>query len=96
MQTALAGVLSALAWPIVLVSASSVIDNPWNVMISRSAEVGSELAEVLIQRSQGNRPVTLIGFSLGARVIFHALMALSKKENFRGTPFLINNHFFNL
>ncbi|KAI6184487.1 hypothetical protein M3Y97_00601600 [Aphelenchoides bicaudatus] len=84
MQTAIAGVLSALAWPIVLVSASSVIDNPWNVMISRSAEVGQELADVLIQRSQGQRPVTLIGFSLGARVIFNCLLSLQKKEGFRG------------
>lgn len=53
-------------------------------MISRSSEVGEELAEVLIQRSQGNRPVTLIGFSLGARVIFHALIAMSKRENYKG------------
>ncbi|KAK0185158.1 hypothetical protein F5146DRAFT_1071635 [Armillaria mellea] len=34
---------------------------------------GSVLADVLIQRHLGVRPMTLIGYSLGARVIFYAL-----------------------
>uniref|UniRef100_A0A915DH25 Transmembrane and coiled-coil domain-containing protein 4 n=1 Tax=Ditylenchus dipsaci TaxID=166011 RepID=A0A915DH25_9BILA len=65
METVLAGVVSAIAWPLVLISSSSLIDNPWNVCFSRSVEVGEHLAEVLLTRAHGRRPITLIGFSLG-------------------------------
>ncbi|CAD6199748.1 unnamed protein product [Caenorhabditis auriculariae] len=80
LETALAGLMSAVAWPVALISVSSVLDNPWNVCISRAAEVGEHLAEVLLSRSHGKRPITLIGFSLGARVIFHCLLAMSKRS----------------
>ena len=35
-----------------------------------------------IQRHLGVRPITLIGFSLGARVIFFALLELAKSKAF--------------
>lgn len=79
LETALAGLVSAVAWPVALMSVSSVLDNPWNVCVSRAAEVGEHLAEVLLSRSHGKRPITLIGFSLGARVIFHCLLTMSKR-----------------
>ncbi|MCP9261893.1 Transmembrane and coiled-coil domain-containing protein 4 [Dirofilaria immitis] len=44
--------------------------------------VGEQLAEVLLSRAHGNRPITLIGFSLGARVIFHCLMTMIKQSTF--------------
>lgn len=80
LETALAGLVSAVAWPVALMSVSSVLDNPWNVCVSRAAEVGEHLAEVLLSRSHGKRPITLIGFSLGARVIFHCLLTMSKRS----------------
>lgn len=40
------------------------------------------MADVLIQRHLGVRPITLIGFSLGARVIFYALLELAKQKAF--------------
>ncbi|CAB3404692.1 unnamed protein product [Caenorhabditis bovis] len=80
LETALAGLVSAVAWPVALMSVSSVLDNPWNVCISRATEVGEQLAEVLLSRSHGKRPISLIGFSLGARVIFHCLLTLSKRS----------------
>lgn len=43
---------------------------------------GSVLAEILIKRHIGVRPISLIGFSLGARVIFYALVALAKAKAF--------------
>uniref|UniRef100_A0A0E0K7T1 DUF726 domain-containing protein n=1 Tax=Oryza punctata TaxID=4537 RepID=A0A0E0K7T1_ORYPU len=43
----------------------------------KSDKAGKMLAEVLLKGLQGNRPVTLIGFSLGARVIFKCLQELA-------------------
>ena len=40
------------------------------------------LAQLLLQRHLGVRPITLIGFSLGARVIFYALLELAKVKAF--------------
>ena len=82
--TILSGLLAAIAWPAALLTASSVIDNPWGVCLARSSEVGKHLAEILLNRQQGRRPVTLIGFSLGARVIFHCLHELVQNKGCEG------------
>ncbi|CAJ0581526.1 unnamed protein product, partial [Mesorhabditis spiculigera] len=84
METALAGLMSAVAWPVAILSCASVLDNPWNVCIARSAEVGEHLAEILLARSHGARPISLIGYSLGARVIYHCLVAMSKRADSAG------------
>lgn len=44
--------------------------------LDRAKKAGHVLADALINRAQGNRPVTLIGYSLGARVIFYCLEEL--------------------
>ncbi|XP_013383394.1 transmembrane and coiled-coil domain-containing protein 4 isoform X3 [Lingula anatina] len=82
--TILAGILTAIAWPSALVTVSGVIDNPWSVCTNRAAEAGRQLAEVLLSRQQGKRPVTLIGFSLGARLIFCCLTELAKRKGCEG------------
>ncbi|XP_028967037.1 transmembrane and coiled-coil domain-containing protein 4 [Galendromus occidentalis] len=82
--TVLSGLIAAIAWPAALISVAGVIDNPWGVCQRRSAQVGRHLAEVLIQRQQGNRPVTLIGFSLGARVIYYCLKELARRQTCEG------------
>ncbi|ELU07125.1 hypothetical protein CAPTEDRAFT_150011 [Capitella teleta] len=82
--TVLQGLLAAVAWPATLLTAASVIDNPWSVCTSRSINVGRQLANVLLSREQGKRPVTLIGFSLGARVIFYCLEEMAKRKNCEG------------
>lgn len=76
--TVLKGLMAAITWPVTLLNAASVIDNPWSVCASRAKEVGRELARVLLSHQQGLRPVTVIGFSLGARVIYYCLEELSQ------------------
>lgn len=82
--TFLAGVMAAIAWPTALLSMANIIDNPWDCCVGRSAEAGKHLADVLMSRQQGKRPVSLIGFSLGARVIFFCLQELAKRKNSEG------------
>lgn len=82
--TILSGIITAIAWPASLLTLASVIDNPWSVCIRRSAEVGKLLADVLISKQQGQRPVTLIGFSLGARVIYYCLQEMARRKGSSG------------
>jgi hypothetical protein len=65
---------------LVLTKLGYLIDNPWNNALDRAKAAGSVLADVLIQRHLGVRPITLIGFSLGSRVIFYALLELAKQK----------------
>ncbi|KAL0603243.1 Transmembrane and coiled-coil domain-containing protein 4 [Plecturocebus cupreus] len=82
--TVLSGIVAALTWPASLLSVANVIDNPWGVCLHRSAEVGKHLAHILLSRQQGQRPVTLIGFSLGARVIYFCLQEMAQEKGEHG------------
>ncbi|CAM6013771.1 unnamed protein product [Sphagnum balticum] len=79
MYTVLGGLMSALAWPATLLSATDFIDSKWAIAVDRSDKAGKLLAMILLKGGQGNRPVTLMGYSLGARVIFSCLEELSRK-----------------
>ncbi|KAG6330049.1 hypothetical protein ID866_9041 [Astraeus odoratus] len=81
-QTVMTALMGALQWPIILTKLGYLIDNPWNNALDRARAAGSVLAQLLIQRHLGVRPITLIGFSLGARVIFYALLELAKAKAF--------------
>ncbi|XP_078446142.1 transmembrane and coiled-coil domain-containing protein STS1-like [Wolffia australiana] len=78
MMTVLNSLVTAFAWPATLLSATNFIDSTWAISIDRSDKSGKLMAEVLLKGLQGNRPVTLVGFSLGARVIFKCLQHLSE------------------
>ncbi|KAG7100211.1 hypothetical protein E1B28_001986 [Marasmius oreades] len=78
--TVMATLMVGLQWPIILTKLGYLIDNPWNNALDRARAAGSVLADVLLRRNLGVRPVTLIGFSLGARVIFYALVELAKQK----------------
>ncbi|XP_008587886.1 PREDICTED: transmembrane and coiled-coil domain-containing protein 4 [Galeopterus variegatus] len=82
--TVLSGIVAALTWPASLLAVANVIDNPWGVCLHRSAEVGKHLAHILLSRQQGQRPVTLIGFSLGARVIYFCLQEMAQEKDCQG------------
>uniref|UniRef100_A0A0N5B3F4 Transmembrane and coiled-coil domain-containing protein 4 n=1 Tax=Strongyloides papillosus TaxID=174720 RepID=A0A0N5B3F4_STREA len=83
-QTILAGLMSAVAWPMGLLGIADIIDNPWNVCMSRSEEVGELLCDVLMKRIHGQKPVSLIGYSIGARVIFYCLLKMVDSNDSEG------------
>jgi pimeloyl-ACP methyl ester carboxylesterase len=79
--------MSALTLPLALTKLSYLIDNPWAVSQARADMAGLILADSLIDRNLGARPITLVGFSLGARVIFACLKELAN----RGIVGLVQN-----
>ena len=58
---------------------TDLIGNPWHCSMMRAAQAGIQLAEA-ISRTQGQK-FNLVGHSLGCRVIYYALEALSTKKN---------------
>lgn len=81
-QTVLTALMSALQWPLVLTKLSYLIDNPWSNSLDRAKAAGLILADALASRSLGVRPVSLVGYSLGARVIYYALLELAEVKAF--------------
>ena len=80
-RTIFAQLMSAM-WPIALLKVSRVVDNPFSIARARAEKAGEVLADALINKAQGERPVTLIGYSLGARLIYVCLMSLAKRRAF--------------
>ncbi|KAH7370608.1 hypothetical protein BKA65DRAFT_522274 [Rhexocercosporidium sp. MPI-PUGE-AT-0058] len=80
-RTVLATLWSAL-WPVYLLKMATSIDNPFAVARNRSEKAGEVLADALINKAQGERPVTLIGYSLGSRVIYSCLKSLAARKAF--------------
>lgn len=74
--------LAAALAPIGLLKAGQFIDNPFTIAMERSDKAGQVLAHALIERAQGERPVTLVGFSMGARVVFSCLEELAAQQAF--------------
>ena len=74
--------LSAALWPLGLLKVGRLVDNPFSIAKVRSDKAGEVLADALINRAQGERPVTLIGYSLGARVIYSCLLSLAERRAF--------------
>ncbi|GKZ35468.1 hypothetical protein AbraIFM66950_006130, partial [Aspergillus brasiliensis] len=78
-QTVLVALMASLQLPLVLTKLSYLIDNPWNVSLTRANAAGLILADSLRDHNLGKRPVTLLGYSLGSRVIFSCLKELADK-----------------
>ena len=55
-----------------------MIDHAWGVALDRAQKAGQLLAAALMAGGHGDRPVTLVGYSMGARLIFHALLELCR------------------
>ncbi|QDS72993.1 hypothetical protein FKW77_008926 [Venturia effusa] len=86
-STILVALMAAIQLPVVLTKLAYLIDNPWTVSMARADLAGLILADSLTDRNLGARPITLVGFSLGSRVIYACLRELAKK----GQTSLIQN-----
>ncbi|KAK4238908.1 hypothetical protein C8A03DRAFT_43388 [Achaetomium macrosporum] len=69
-------------WPAGLLKISKIIDNNWNNGMVRADKLGAALADVIMGKAQGERGVSLIGYSLGARAVYSCLMCLAERRAF--------------
>jgi len=70
--------MAAMAVPGTMLMATSVIDNAWSMVLDRADKAGVLLAQRLICDMPVSRPVRLVGFSMGARLIFSCLQELDR------------------
>ncbi|CAA9990096.1 conserved protein, unknown function [Plasmodium knowlesi strain H] len=82
LQYTIASTLSAaLTWPLALIKYASSLDNVYLLIRERAQQAGRILADALSDKNTvGQRPVILIGYSVGARVIFYCLKYLYAKK----------------
>jgi len=57
-----------------------MIDGTWTLAVERADEAGRELARSLLLSRAGHRPVTLVGYSFGARTIYGCLKELARYQ----------------
>jgi hypothetical protein len=79
-RTFFAAIMSAVMLPVGLMKVARVVDNPFSVAKARADKAGEALADALINKAQGERPVTLIGYSLGSRVVYSCLQSLCRRS----------------
>jgi hypothetical protein len=82
LRRTLLGALAAGLWPLGLLRVARVVDNPFAVARARADKAGVVLARALIGRCAGDRPVSLVGWSLGARVVWACLQELARQNAF--------------
>ena len=58
----------------------NTIDETWTLVMDRADEAGQELARSLLVNKAGHRPVTLVGYSFGARIIYVCLKELAQYQ----------------
>ncbi|KZO94694.1 DUF726-domain-containing protein [Calocera viscosa TUFC12733] len=77
-RTALNAVMGAISLPMSIYgTAGTIVDNAWVRGCDKARKAGDLLADVLREGVQGERPVILIGYSIGALTLFQALQNLS-------------------
>ena len=62
------------------------LDNTWMQAQDRAKKAGRLLGEVLEKKVQGERPVVLVGTSLGALTVLTALQYLASLDQGQGVP----------
>jgi len=86
LSTSLTALSTTMAIPMALLTVADLIDNPWSMAFERSKACGTLLADALLSDCYGKRPVSLIGFSLGARMIYYALLELHERKHRKENP----------
>ncbi len=81
-RTVLAALYSAIMAPLAIRKVLKIVDSPFGLAKMRAMKAGEVLADALIERVQGERPVSLVGMSLGSRVIYSCLLALARRKAF--------------
>ncbi|KAK3983823.1 hypothetical protein QBC44DRAFT_254268 [Cladorrhinum sp. PSN332] len=69
-------------WPAGLIKISKVIDTPWINGMIRADKLGNALADIIMSKAHGERGVSLIGYSIGARAIYVCLATLAERRAF--------------
>ncbi|TID17230.1 hypothetical protein CANINC_004089 [Pichia inconspicua] len=81
-STLLITLMAGLQLPMMLSKLGYLLDNPWNNSLDRAWKSGKVLADTLRRKKLGFRPITLVGFSLGARLIYSCLLDLAKTGDY--------------
>jgi hypothetical protein len=76
--TALSAVLSAVALPLQIINLMGMLDESWTLAVEAADEAGKLLADAFLSGMHGNRPVVLIGYSVGGRVVTSCLTELGR------------------
>ena len=79
-KTAMASLMTAVAIPSTMLSLSDIIDEKWTLAAERADEAGILLAQSLLDSDAGHRPVSLVGFSFGARIILSCIQELARHQ----------------
>ncbi|CAE6451340.1 unnamed protein product [Rhizoctonia solani] len=80
-RTAFNAVLAAVSLPMMIYSTTGLaLDNDWIRACDKAKKAGNLLSEVLKEKVQGERPVTMVASSLGALALFKALTVLAESD----------------
>ncbi len=83
------GALAGAGAPMLVVGVAASVGERWRRSSQHADAAGHTLGELLAARTPGPLPVTLVGFSLGGRVVFRALERLAQ----RGEAGIVENAF---
>lgn len=72
--------LAAVLTPLNIIQLGNLIDNPWSICNNLAIKQGDILADAIKKASLGHKPLTLVGYSLGALVIWSALLKLCNEH----------------
>ncbi|CAE6410300.1 unnamed protein product [Rhizoctonia solani] len=80
-RTAFNAVLAAVSLPMTIYSTTGLaLDNDWIRACDKAKKAGKLLSEVLKEKVQGERPITMVASSLGALALFKALTVLAESD----------------